>query len=80
MGIHDKLAMKALLQGKSSGEFKKAADSKANTAWFLLAITLALSYFSESNWYLLPLVLMAVTILQSISATLIAERLEKLEG
>jgi hypothetical protein len=49
MGIHDKLVMRALLQGKSSGEFKRAANSKANTAWFLLAITLALSYFSESN-------------------------------
>jgi hypothetical protein len=76
MGINDKLAMKALLKGKSSGEFKKAADSKGNTACFLLAMTLALSYFSESNWYLLTLVLLVVSVFQSISATLIAERLK----
>ncbi|QWE15357.1 hypothetical protein [Polynucleobacter sp. AP-Sving-400A-A2] len=79
MGLHDKLAMKAFLRGKGSEEFKKASDNKANAAWFLLAVSLAVSYFSDSKWYLLPLALMIFAIIQSISATLIAERIEKLE-
>lgn len=79
MGMHDKMAMKAFLMGKDFNEFKKAADNKASTSWFLLAVTIATSYFSDGYWYLLPLILMFISILQSISATLIAERLEKIQ-
>ena len=79
MGLHDKLAMKAFLRGRDSEELKKASDNKANTTWFLLAISLAFSYFSDTKWYLLPLALMIIAIIQSISATLLAERLEKIE-
>ena len=79
MGMHDKMAMKAFLSGKTSQEFKKASNNKASTSWFLLAVTLATSYFSDGYWYLLPLGLMFIAILQSISATLIAERLLKIE-
>ena len=80
MGIHDKMAMKAFLAGKESAEFSKASDNKANVAWFLLAVTVAVGYFSDTSWYLLPLALMFFAIIQSISATLISDRLMKLEN
>jgi hypothetical protein len=80
MGFHDKLAMKAFLSGKNSAEFKRAADKKANAAWILLAASVALGYFTESYWYILTVLMMIFSIIQSISATLLAERLEKLEN
>ena len=79
MGFHDKLAFKAYLKGHKSAEFKKAADNKASTSWLWLAATIATWYFSDSYWYLLPLVLLVISIIQSISATKTSIALEAIE-
>lgn len=79
MGFHDKLAFKAYLKGHKSAEFKKAADGKASTSWFWLVVTIATWYFADGYWYMLPLVLLVINILQSISATKTSIALEALE-
>lgn len=79
MGLHDQMAIKAHTMGKKSEEFSDAAQKHANASWFLLIIAGVVWSFSDNwLWALIPLVLMAVTILKSVSSTLIASELEQL--
>jgi len=80
MGWHDRLAIKANLMNKNSKEFTGAAQRHANASWFFLIIAGVVWYFSDNwVWTLIPLALMTFTVLQSISSTLIASKLEAYE-
>lgn len=65
--------------GKRSSEFTAAAQQKANATWFCLIIAGVVWYFFEWPWALIPAALVVYTAFQSISATMIATRLENHE-
>lgn len=79
MALHDKLAQKAIAMGKHSSEFSAAAQKHANATWFYLIVAGAVWYFFGWLWALIPAALGVYTVFQSISATMIATRLEKTE-
>ena len=76
--LHDKLAKKAIEMGKHSSEFSEMAQKHANATWLYLMVAGAVWYFFSWEWGLMPLLLGVYTILQSISSTMIATRLENL--
>jgi len=78
MAIHDQVAYKAYMMGKTPEQFQLAAQRKANATWFNLLIAGAIWYFASWPWALIPLALAALTAIQSVSATLTATKLEKL--
>jgi hypothetical protein len=80
MALHDKLAHKAIAMGKHSSEFSEAAQKHANATWFYLIVAGAVWYFFGWLWALIPAALGVYTAFQSISATLIATRLESQES
>jgi hypothetical protein len=77
MGWHDSLAARAIEMGKTAGEFKAGARRKANATWLFLAVGGAVWYFVSWPWALIPAAISAWTGFQSLSATMIASRLEK---
>lgn len=79
MGLHDKLAYKALLSGKTAAEFNVAAQKHANATWAYLIAAGVVWYFAGFGWALIPGVLGIFTAIQSISSTMIATRLENYE-
>lgn len=79
MALHDKLAQKAVAMEKHSSEFSAAAQKHANATWFYLIAAGAVWYFFGWVWALIPIVLGVYTAFQSISATMIATRLENQE-
>lgn len=79
MSLHDKLAHKAISMGKSSAEFKAAAQKHANATWLLVIGAAAIWYFLGWAWALIPVVLGVYTALKSVSATMVATRLENHE-
>ena len=80
MGLHDQIATKAFSMGKKSKEFNDAAQSHANASFFFLIIAGLVWYFFDNwIWVFIPMALLVYTVLKSISSTLIALRLEKLE-
>ena len=78
MGWHDSLAARAIEMGKTAGEFKVGARRKANATWLFLAVAGAVWYFVSWPWALIPAAISAWNAFQSMSATVIARRLEKL--
>jgi fatty acid desaturase len=80
MEVHDKMAQRAFLSGKTSVEFSAAAQRHANATWFLAIVGVVVWWFASWGWALIPFALAILVALQSISATMIATRLEKLEG
>ena len=79
MGWHDNLADRAAAMGKTAAEFKSGSQRKANAAWYLLIVAAAVWYFVNWQWALIPAALAALSAFQSVSASLIAARLEKVE-
>ena len=79
MGWHDDLAVRAIATGKTAVEFKNGAQRKANATWIYLIIAAGVWYFIGWLWALIPAALAALSAFQSMSATLIAARLEKTE-
>jgi hypothetical protein len=77
MSFHDKLAFKARLDGNTSQQFRAAAQKHANATWVYLIVAGVVWYFSNWAWSLIPFGLAAFTAFQSISATMVAIRLEK---
>ena len=77
--LHDKLAKKAIEMGKHSSEFSEMAQKHANATWLYLMVAGAVWYFFSWEWGLMSLLLGVYTILQSISSTMIATRLENQE-
>ncbi len=80
MSFHDELTTKAILDGNTSQQFRLAAQRKANATWVYLIIAGIVWYFSSWVWSLIPFAFAALTTLQSISATMVAIRLEKRES
>lgn len=76
MSLHDKLAQKAIAMGKSSPEFTAAAQKHANATWFYVIAAGVVWYFFGWGWALVPIALGVYAAFQSISATMIATRLE----
>jgi Flp pilus assembly protein TadB len=79
MGWHDSLAARAFVIGKSAVEFKRGARRIAVATGGLLVIAAGVWHFTSWTWALIPAALAAFAGLQSVSATLVAARLEKLE-
>ena len=80
MSFHSKLARKAFLMGRTPQEFRIAAQKHANATWGAAAIGGVVWYFVSWQWALVPFGLAAYTMLQSISASLLASELAKLTG
>jgi len=78
MGWHDSLAARAIEMGKTAAEFKSGARRKANVACLFLAVAGAVWYFVGWPWAVIPAAIAAWNGFQSMSATMIAGRLEKL--
>ncbi|MCP3943442.1 MAG: hypothetical protein GY710_18445 [Desulfobacteraceae bacterium] len=79
MALHDQLAQKATKKGKHASDFFAAAQKHANATWFYLIVAAAVWYFFGWLWALIPATLGGYTAFQSISATMIATRLESHE-
>ncbi len=79
MSLHDKLALNAKLDGNTSHQFRDAAQKHANATWIYLIIAGIVWYFSSWAWSLIPFGLAAFSAFKSISATMVAMRLEKQE-
>ncbi|MEW5792644.1 MAG: hypothetical protein ACOY4L_00655 [Pseudomonadota bacterium] len=79
MSLHDKLAQEAISMGKSTPEFTAAAQKHANATWFYVIAAGIVWYFFGWVWALIPIALGVYTAFQSVSATMIATRLESQE-
>jgi hypothetical protein len=80
MSIHDKMAYRAFIAGRKAEEFRHAAQKHANATWIYLIIAGIVWYFTSWIWALIPGALGTFTAIQSISATVIVIKLEKLES
>jgi fatty acid desaturase len=80
MGWHDALAVKMAEAGRTSAEFRAGARRKAGVTLLLLAGAGAVGYFLGWAWALLPGVAAIWPAFQSVSATLVASRLEAMEA
>ncbi len=78
MSFYAKLTQKSLSMGKSSEEFTKAAQDNANATWFYGILGGILLYFFGWVWALIPFILSAYSAFQSVSATIIAENITKI--
>lgn len=77
MSFHDQIARMAILDGNTSQQFRAAAQKHANATWFFLIVAAVVWYITNWMWALIPLGLTAFKAFQSISATMVAIRLEK---
>lgn len=80
MALHNTLAQKAIEMGKHSSEFSAAAQKHANATWFYLIIAGVVWYFFGWLWALIPGALGIYAALQSVSATMVATKLENRES
>ena len=80
MTLHDKIAQKAIAMGKHSPEFSAVAQKHANATWLYLIATGAVWYFFGWLWALIPAALGVYTGIQSISAGMVATRLNNHES
>ena len=76
--LHKRLALQALSRGNRARDFKFAAQKHADVAWFYAIAGGIIWYFLGWGWALIPFGLSILTVIQSISATLIAENIEAL--
>lgn len=79
MSFHDRIALKARLDGNTSVQFRVGAQRHANATWIYLIIAGLVWHFTSWLWALIPFAFAAYVALQSISATAVAIRLEKYE-
>lgn len=80
MSIHDQMALNARLDGQTSAQYRGAAQRHANAMWVYIIIAGLVWYFASWIWALIPFALAAFVAIQGVSATLIAQRLEKYEN
>ena len=79
MGWHDALAAKSAEMGKTSAEFRAGARRKAGATCLFLIAAGAVGYFGGWAWAAIPGAVAVWSAFQTMSATLIASRLEVLE-
>lgn len=80
MGWHDALAAKSAEMGKTSADFRAGARRKAKATFLFLLLAGVVFYLVGWPWALLPGVAAAWSAFQSVSAILIASRLEAMES
>jgi asparagine N-glycosylation enzyme membrane subunit Stt3 len=80
VGAHDRMAEKALANGKSPTAFLDAAKRHARASWFWVILAGVVWYFTDWWWALIPVAMLIFSVVQSISSTLIGVKLEKLQG
>jgi Flp pilus assembly protein TadB len=78
MSFHDNLAEAALRDGNTAQQFRDAAQRHANAFWFYALIGACVWYFIDWAWSLLPFALAILVAIQSVSATVVARRLDRL--
>jgi len=79
LGLHDTLARKAMSEGKTAEQFHRAAQVKANNTWFWGLVSAGVWFFWGLGWAMIPAVLAVFNAFQSVSATKIEMRLEKMQ-
>ncbi len=79
MSFYDELAQKAILDGNTSAEFKRAAQKHANWTWVFAILASVVWYFSDWVWVLIFSALTLFSATRSISANMVKRRIEKLE-
>lgn len=79
MGWHDAVAAKSAEMGKTSAAFRAGARRKAVATCLCLIVAGAVGYSVGWAWAAIPGALAAWSALQTMSATLIASRLEARE-
>jgi len=75
--FHDRIARDAWLDGRRPEQFRAGAQSSANSFWFFGIISAAVWYFLDWRWATVPIVLALVSAFASVSATSVANRIEK---
>ena len=76
MGFIDRLAAHAFTTGRSTQEFRKAAQGNANATWGWLILAAVVWYFTGLGWAAIPLVFAAYSAYRSVSATMVANKLD----
>jgi hypothetical protein len=79
MPFYDNLAVTARVGGKTSAQFRAAAQRHANATWVYLIVAGIVWYFASWVWALLPLALAFHVAFKSVSSTAVAVRLEAWE-
>ncbi|MGB7060739.1 MAG: hypothetical protein WBF13_00115 [Candidatus Zixiibacteriota bacterium] len=79
MSIHDEMARKALRDGNTSDQFRRAAQGHANRTWLFLLVAAVVWYFANWAWAMIPGAFAVFKAVQSVSATMVAQRLERME-
>ena len=77
--VHDRMALKAFREGQTSLLYHRAAQGNANKFWAWLAIGGIVWYFAGWMWALIPFALGVLRAVMSISSTMVAARLEKIQ-
>ena len=77
MGLHDNLAARAVAVGKTAADFKKGAQTNADATWICLIIAGVVWYFVDWRWALIPAAYAVWSAFKSVSASMVAARLEK---
>ena len=77
MSFYDNLTQKALSMGKSSGDFTKAAQENANATWFYGILGGVFWYFFSWLWAIIPFILAIYSAFQSVSATIISDKINE---
>jgi VIT1/CCC1 family predicted Fe2+/Mn2+ transporter len=79
LSFHEKLARVAIAKGKDAEEFSAAAQKHANATWvYAIIFGIIYYFFGMSAWAAIPAVLGIWCLLQSISATMTAKKIEDL--
>jgi len=76
---HDDLAATARRKGKRSEQFHATAQRYADSSWWWLITIGVVWYFFGWLWSLIPAGLLLGAIIQSVSSTMVATRLERYE-
>jgi hypothetical protein len=77
-GVHSEMARQALLSGEPPQLYRRAAQVHANKFWGCAIISAIVWHFAGWKWALIPVAIAILKAAQSISATMVATRLEKL--
>ena len=80
MSFHDKAANRAATMGKRSSEFRSAAQRHAKATWIFLITSGVVWYFWKWQYATIPALIGIISAFQSISSTMIAERIERIES
>ena len=78
--IHQKMAIIAISNGKTAKDFHMSSLNNANTALFFAIAGGIILYFFAWKWALIPFALAIYNFVISVSATIVAEKVEDMFG